>query len=48
MLMAQKLPRGIIFIKNFLQICLYSSVYDVNLFLELNENKNTEYLAPTT
>ena len=33
-------------IKSFLQMCLYSNAYDMYLFLEISENKNTEYLTP--
>ena len=45
-LIAQKLPRYMFIIKSFLQMCLYSNAYDMYLFLEISENKNTEYLTP--
>ena len=31
-------------IKSYFKMCLYSNVYDAYLFLEISENKNTDYL----
>ena len=45
--MAQKLPRSTFFIKNFLQICFCSNVYNaISLFLKISKNK--KHIVPDT
>ena len=46
-LMAQKLPRSTFFIKNFLQICFCSNIYNaISLFLKISKNK--KHIVPDT